>query len=152
MNGNKVANEGGNTVPRAEGVISDGAENEITVKVVFRIKYNKALVRVLYLRDNKGFEYVLLQKNLHGGKWYDVFETDRDKITTDKDITIILKLLCDYTLDYMINDVMMRDEDTEITLNIEDYLSIYDSLQENRRLWDELKTKNLYRIWRGRDE
>jgi hypothetical protein len=93
-----------------------------------------------------------LQKNLHGGKWYDVFETDRDKITTDKDITIILKLLCDYTLDYMINDVMMRDEDTEITLNIEDYLSIYDSLQENRRLWDELKTKNLYRIWRGRDE
>jgi hypothetical protein len=50
MNGNKVANEGGNTVPRAEGVISDGAENEITVKVVFRIKYNKALVRVLYLR------------------------------------------------------------------------------------------------------
>jgi hypothetical protein len=152
MNGNKVANEGGNTAPRAERVISDGAENEITVKVVFRIKYNEALVRVLYLRDSKGFEYVLMQKNLHGGKWYDVFETDRDKITTDEDITIILKLLCDYTLDYMINDVMMRDEDTEITLDAEDYLSIYDSLQEKRRLWDELKTKNLYRIWRGKNE
>jgi hypothetical protein len=145
----EVNNKGGNTAPRAEGVTSGSTQNEITVKVVFRIKYNEALVRVLYLRDSKGFEYVLMQKNLHGGKWYDVLETDKDKITTDEDITIILKLLCDYTLDYMINDVMMRDEDTEITLDAEDYLSIYSSLQEKRRLWDELKTKNLTRILGG---